>query len=337
MNNYVTKKFYDNIEKITKMRLEEKKTIKDIAKMFGFNKGTLTNLLIKNNIILVPENKFTDEFKNEVVRLYVEEKMGMHKIGAKLHTEHQKVKEILIERNIQLRTPSEFAKQYNINEHYFDIIDTQDKAYILGFLYADGYNDEQHGRISISLQDRDKDILDKICLALDYDNQPKFSSFNHDKNPNWSKVYRLNISNKHISKILSQHGMMQNKSLKIVFPEHLDKSLHPHFLRGYFDGDGCFYYNNKTKWNDQINMVGTEQFCMRVLEILHDNNVILGGKVCKTGHGDNGSTRMIRFGGAKQTKMFLDWLYKDANLYLNRKHQKYIDRYYSNIDNTLSA
>lgn len=335
MRNDVTQKFIDNIEEIKKMRLEDKMLIKDIAKCFGFNKGTLVNLLLKYDIVLKID-RFNDDFKNEIVRLYTEEGMGMHKIGEKLHTTHQKVKEILIEKGIELRTMSENVRQYSLDEHYFDNIDSQDKAYILGFLYADGYNNEKTGVVAISLQEQDKGILDKFCMALNSNNLPKLSTFNHKKNPNWSNVYRLSFHSRYLSSILAKHGMIQNKSLKIVFPEHLDSSLYSHFIRGYFDGDGCFYYNPKSRV-DQINIVGTEQFCQSIMDILHDNHVITGGKVCITGHKDNGITRLIRFGGVKQTKAFLDWLYKDANLYLERKHQKYIQRYYSNINNTLSA
>ena len=335
MRNDITNKFNDNIEEIKRLRLEEKMAIKDIAEKFGFIKGTLTNLLLKNNIVLVPENRFTDEFKNEIVKLY-SDGMGMHEISKMLHTEHQRVKDILIEKGVRIRTASELSRKYTINEHYFDKIDNQDKAYILGFLYADGYNSEANNTISLSLQEQDKDVLDKICKVLEYNNKPKLSTFNHDKNPNWSNVYRLNFHSKHMSQTLAKYGVIQNKSLKITFPEFLDESLYSHFIRGYFDGDGCFYYG-KNKYDDQINIVGTEEFCLKVMDILHKNSVISGGKVCQIEHSDNGITRIIRFGGAKQTKMFLDWLYKDANLYLDRKHQKYINRYYLNINNTLSA
>ena len=335
MRNDITNKFNDNIEEIKKLRLEDKMLIKDIAKIFGFNKGTLTNLLLKNNIVLVQENRFTDEFKEEIVRMY-NEGLGMHKISKIVHTEHQKVKDILIEKGIRIRTASELSRKYTLNEHYFDEISTQDKAYLLGFLFADGYNCEENNTISLSLQEQDKDVLDKMCKALDYNNTPKLSTFNHNKNPNWSKVYRLSFHSKHTSEVLAKLGVIQNKSLKITFPEYLDESLYSHFIRGYFDGDGCFYCHEKCIGNDEVNLVGTEQFCTKLLNILHENNVITGGSI-SVPRNDNGITRVIRFGGANQTRAFLDWIYKDANLYLDRKHQKYINRYYQNINNTLSA
>ncbi len=38
------------------------------------------------------------------------------------------------------------------------------------------------------------------------------------------------------------HGATIRKSLTLTFPTHLDEKLIKHFLRGYFDGDGCINY-----------------------------------------------------------------------------------------------
>ena len=60
---------------------------------------------------------------------------------------------------------------HKFNHNYFKTIDTEEKAYILGFLYADGYNSDK--QVVISQLEQDVDILEKINKALDADNQIK--------------------------------------------------------------------------------------------------------------------------------------------------------------------
>ena len=50
---------------------------------------------------------------------------------------------------------------YSLNEYSFDIIDSKEKAYVLGLFFADGYNSEKEGKIKITLLEQAKDILEK--------------------------------------------------------------------------------------------------------------------------------------------------------------------------------
>lgn len=59
---------------------------------------------------------------------------------------------------------------YKVNENYFESIDTPEKAYILGFFYADGYNNQEIGVLEFSQQKEHIDILKQIkeCLGCNY-------------------------------------------------------------------------------------------------------------------------------------------------------------------------
>lgn len=59
--------------------------------------------------------------------------------------------------------------KYNYNDTFFDSIDTPDKAYILGLLYADGSITQDLGRTTISLQEHDVDVLEKINDLIESD------------------------------------------------------------------------------------------------------------------------------------------------------------------------
>ena len=111
-----------------------------------------------------------------------------------------------------------------------------EKAYILGLLWADGYNDGK-GKISISLQERDVDILKKIKKEIETDIPLNYRNFSNYRQ-GWKNQYRLFINSKYMSEKLNSYGMHPNKSLDAIYPDWIDEQLYPHFIRGYCDGDG---------------------------------------------------------------------------------------------------
>jgi hypothetical protein len=136
-----------------------------------------------------------------------------------------------------------------LDEHYFDEIDTPNKAYILGFLYADGYNNEVNHTIVLTLHEKDKDILEKIRKELKCE-KPLYhiSSVNkHDGKPR--ELESLILASKHMSETIKKWGLVPNKTFTLEFPKFLSDNLVCHFIRGYFDGDGCAWIganHNKT-------------------------------------------------------------------------------------------
>ena len=56
--------------------------------------------------------------------------------------------------------------KYSYDRNYFEKIDTEDKAYFLGFLYADGFNTKQGFRLQIS--QKDEDVLLKLKENIKY-------------------------------------------------------------------------------------------------------------------------------------------------------------------------
>lgn len=204
------------------------------------------------------------------------------------------------------------GQKYDINEAFFDNIDTEEKAYILGLLYADGYNNENSNTVTLSLSEIDKNILDKIQIAIQ-SNKPLF--FARKQSDNNSNQYRLIITNKHISQQLAKLGCMQAKTFKITFPEWLQNDLIPHFIRGYCDGDG---YINKNPKKPSICIVATEMFCNKLAEILKEKCDI--NCYIRTRHKErNHNIRMLEISGRQQVISFLNFTYKNANIFLDRK------------------
>ena len=121
-------------------------------------------------------------------------------------------------------------RKYEVNENYFNVIDTHEKAYILGFIYADGYNREDLLEL---VQNKSRlDILIKIRTALSSTHLIK--KYTPDK-------YTLNIGSRKLCKDLTKHGAFRDKSLTLKFPNTIEDKFMSSFILGYFDGDGCVW------------------------------------------------------------------------------------------------
>lgn len=254
------------------------------------------------------------EYEN-IINLY-NSGLSQAKIGAIYNVGHYIIGKILKKCGVVARDDSHKSRKYTINENYFDNIDTQNKAYVLGLFYSDGCNYPPQHRVKIELQERDRGVLDKINEEIQSNKPLSFVNLNK-KNHNWQNTYRLDITNKHISDRLVELGMVQNKSLVLEFPVWLDELLYPSFLRGYFDGDGHIEWSN-TKF---ITLVGTNQFCEYVKNFC-ESKLNIKCSVYNTANKDS-NTKLFHICGKQRIKQFLDFIYKDADLYIERKYDIY--------------
>jgi hypothetical protein len=225
--------------------------------------------------------------------------------------------------NIPIRSTTQYTTKYLADENFFQVIDSQEKAYILGFLYADGNNyikPPHHYEISCKLQALDKshletirDIISPTSIIKEIDNPPYPACL-------------LKINNKTISQQLTNLGCTPNKSLTLTFPSWLTSvEMQQHFIRGYFDGDGCLYQKQPTptgyiNWGWQI--TSTHDFCQDVKNIIQQHlnitpSLHLSGK--------NTITTTLSVGGNLQVKKLLSWMYQEATIYLPRKYSKYLE------------
>ena len=133
----------------------------------------------------------------------------------------------------------------------FDVIDTEEKAYWLGFIYADGSisshkeNQKKNYNFELSLQYSDVEHLQKFARFIKLDYVP--TSYNSTCNGKTHKRCRITFRNKHFWERLNDLGCTPNKSLTLKFPDNsifINQNLIIHFIRGYFDGDGCITYSN---------------------------------------------------------------------------------------------
>ncbi len=216
---------------------------------------------------------------------------------------------------------------YTLDENIFDSIDTEEKAYWLGFLMADGYNHEDRTSICLRLQAEDVEILEKFKIFLK-SNAPIYEFTRTTRvNKLLRKYKEVRVNSVHLSRQLAQLGCIQGKSYTLTFPTCVPNHLMNHFIRGYFDGDGCISIKPRNNRRGrslvyQLTIAGKEDVMLEM-----QNYIVKETGVSKTKleYPKNNFAKMIHYGGRKVVTKVLNYLYKDATIFLKRKHDKYLE------------
>jgi len=131
--------------------------------------------------------------------------------------------------------------KFIVNHEYFEKIDNEYKAYILGFIYADGSvwqsSENRQIQLRVNVQEEDGYILEKLALEA---GGKQISIVHYPSNvvKNWKKTALIDIHSTQLCQSLINYGCNINKSrVGMTFPK-LDKDFIPHFIRGFMDGDG---------------------------------------------------------------------------------------------------
>ena len=302
---------------------------REIADIYGVSKTSISKFL--RNAGITSKVVISIDGEISICKLYESGKTQVE-VAKIFGVGVERVVNVLKKYNVHIRQGCEFNKKYTLDEYYFDNIDSQDKAYLLGLLFADG--NRYGNQIKILLQERDKNILEKMNEILGSNRPLRFLNYN-EKNSNWQNQYELCIVNKYMANRLNELGLFENKSLSLIFPEYLTPNLYRHFIRGYFDGDG---YVSKNKKEARVSIISTEQMCTNMADIVKNELKIYVEIALCHGRTDV-TTRTLRISGKKQIIKFLDYIYDDANLFLERKYNIYktIWKNNNNINNSLST
>lgn len=232
-------------------------------------------------------------------------------------------------------------RKYKLNENYFKELDTPEKAYILGFLYSDGYISQEKNGYVISvgqIKDR-KDIIYKINKCLESEKPVIVEERNK------TLFYKIVIYSKTIYKDLLKLGLIPHKSLTIEFPNYIPDNLLSHFIRGLFDGDGCVWNGKRKEMyvKDNSRSSGYRKRIVHNVKFTYTGNItfvsqlqktlmrVLGFKQTKLNFSksknpnNNTSSEVctMEYSGRKQLKKFYDYIYKDCTICVESKKLKF--------------
>lgn len=285
--------------------------MKDIANKYNVSKLTLAKHIKK----VYPNYNGRKHFVNKLdhAMLYNELQIStLKQTSKKYKTSQQTVRRII----------REFYPGYNMftgpilyDERFFQKIDTEEKAYWLGFWYADGcvgkYN--KANAVKLDLAEIDLEHIKKFQKQIN-SSHPLYERIKED-----SITYSLQIYNKNMMEDLIDKGCLPKKSLILKFPtdKQVPQYLMNHFLRGYFDGDGSIFISkNKQK---QAKFVGSLEFIISLKKYLLDNSIIFSN----TKLDRNENVYSLRFMNKIDVYRIVSYLYDNATVYLSRKYELY--------------
>lgn len=203
---------------------------------------------------------------------------------------------------------------------FFNVIDTEEKAYALGIFYADGNitHENGHHTASITLQECDRDILEKLMVAT------KFSGklLEIKRAPPRKNQVRLCFASVQMCKDLVNKGCYPRKSLTLKFPtkDQVPDKLISHFIRGYYDGDGCITWSrNKVAI---FTLTSTLEFCNEANQKL--GTLVSKGTSYISKHRSSDKNVWVLGICQSNCRNVCDYLYKDATIWMERKRQRFI-------------
>ena len=273
-----------------------------------------------------PYNQLTENDKNCILLAYNRGE-DLKEIETILGLSKGSIRRVLKENNINTHR----RNRYTLNEEYFDKVDTEDKAYILGLLFSDGFvgRKGESNSIILSFLEDDLYMLDIIKDKIKFTGNIRKDK-NKNKYPSPKEIYVLSFSSFYMAESLRNLGMNNIKSKREIAIPNINNDLKRHFIRGYFDGDGSFgYYRNtrKHKLSDgsykiyeynkgKFSIILQDKFVKEFIELLPGNFHIHKSKTENMVY--------IEASYKESIKLIYEYLYQDSTIYLERKHSKFL-------------
>ena len=195
--------------------------------------------------------------------------------------------------------------KYNLDDNFFKNINTEQKAYILGFIASDG-SLSKTGEISIEIKNIDREILEKIRDEVCKDIPVV------DDSVEVGDHSVIRFCSKTMTKDVCKWLKIKTgkKDSKVKMP-NLKNKLKWHFLRGFFDGDGTVRKRTKGRYIDCGISTHSDDLRSSIKELctMDCRNDNKWKQICWSGH---------------NARKFLDKLYSEANIYMERKYKTYL-------------
>lgn len=302
---------------------------KEIAMITELSESTVQRFLReKVDFKELQRIQYEEKFKN-VEQMYLDG-MSASQIAKEQHLSAKNVREHLKKLGYEILKD---GRKYTFNYDYFEVIDTEEKAYWLGFLYADGCvgknrkdktGEHPGSGVDLQLKRTDETHIDKLIEAVNYNGPKRYKEIKLNGNTYYSCSVAL--TSVKMADDLIKLGCVPAKSLILKFPtkEQVSYEFLFHFIRGYVDGDGCIRltYRNGANGNKlyhaHLDICGTPEF----LEGMLDRT---GWDRTQIHHDKRSNACGVGWMGSIKCVKYLHQLYNDATIYLDRKYELYLE------------
>lgn len=258
--------------------------------------------------------KYTEEILDQAYKLITINKCSANQAAKELGIDCGTMRKRLKEKYGLVFLPD---GKKSVDSNFFSVIDTEEKAYWLGFLTADGNLNKNS--IELGLAEIDKSHIEKFKQNLK--SEHKIVSKIVKLNGKEYKSFRISIKDNQIAKDLIKYGFTNKKSYEAFIPfNSIPDELLRHYFRGLFDGDGSIYsytISSSNKIRNEVSLVsGSAQMIEDVFNLVKEKTTL------EMRYRKSRKLHELRLHNQASIKVFLKWLYEDCTIYLERKHTK---------------
>ena len=296
-------------------------TCKEVAELFNTKDTNIRYYCNKFNLKFNTQRRLNELEKTQILK-DLENNISYSEICKKYNISENYISELANKLGISRKNKRTIKNDFNI--HYFDTIDTEHKAYWLGFIMADGCISKtsctctRPNRLQINISYKDIDLLYKFCDDIKMD---KNNIVIYEPNGTYSTnlMCKLYLNSVDLCDTLAIHGITQNKTTNENIPGTIPNNLLAHFIRGFFDGDGCYISSNNKIVS--IEFCGSEKILTEIQDVFIKNNLI-----------KNDDKRSLRREKRNNKKLFYlkynkryikdnitNYMYNQATIFLERK------------------
>jgi len=283
-----------------KIRYERGEILREIAPDFGVSDSSMSDWLRRLKVQTRRQSPSEIDVENWCRQYRVGK--SMYALAKEFNYNHITIRHHLLQQGVTLRDKISVLTKYTVNSEFFDNIDTPEKAYWLGFIFADGYC---RRALVVQLAERDRPHLERLRAAL---------QSSHPIAARKKKQASLFISSKHLTQSLRRFPITHER--EVVYP-NFNYPLDSHFIRGYNDGDGGFYSYPQMPTIFCIT-TKNQSFMEQLHSILLEDCNISPSPPRPTSH----NSFELRWSGRQDVRKIYQYLYRDATVYLPRKRWK---------------
>lgn len=303
-------------------------SLKSLAEKYNVkNYKTISIVLNENGIKPIkPKYNVSREVLKKASEYYINNDISAIKCAKEFKIGKNTLLAYLKEHNL-IKNPKNYQKNISYDKNFFDNIDTEEKAYWLGFIMADGstrLNKKNNpAQTSIEISKRNIEILNAFKNSIKSNHIIRERS-RRTVTGKISEICSITISSEYLTSKLISYGVIPNKTYIGFINEEIfndNEELIFHYLRGYSDGDGTI---NKNKGSYVFKLVIKSESILNTIKNWIKKYCDIEPKI-KLQSDSLGSAYRLSIQNKKEYFIFLDKLYKNANIYLDRKYQIYLD------------
>lgn len=293
-------------------------SIPRIARAYGKSGGLIHDAIVRQGGELRDDRfNFCEAEEREIIKIYLANK-SIPAIARAYGCMGKAIKGVLVRNNVSRRkTTLNFVPKPKVpklprvvktaitNHTAFDVLDNEAALYYLGFAYADGDVSKYQLRFGLSI--KDKSQLGK--LAEFFGSQAKIRTSEISYGRYLSEACYIEFTSKYMANRLVKLGIVSRRSHFDRLKGNIPIGLEHHFIRGYLDGDGCISNREKVIFLGQADILTWIKECLVKYAQASDRVMPYQRK----------GILEIAWGGRFQFIRVVDYIYKDATIYLERK------------------